>query len=100
MAEITKTKPGTLTDYGDGFHHIRGSFKLGGVLDLGTHCALSELPDGRFVFLDMEVTTSARRFREVGAVRQQLRNLALWTAWNVGVSPSRLKRFYSDHDRG
>ncbi|PAP82530.1 hypothetical protein B1759_01060 [Rubrivirga sp. SAORIC476] len=55
---------------------------------------------GRFVFLDMEVTTSARRFREVGAVRQQLRNLALWTAWNVGVSPSRLKRFYSDHDRG
>ena len=52
MAEITKTKPGTLTDYGDGFHHIRGSFKLGGVLDLGTHCALVELPDGRFVFLD------------------------------------------------
>lgn len=55
---------------------------------------------GRFVFLDAEVTTSARRFRQVGAVRQQLRNLSLWTAWNVGVSPSRLKRFYSDRDRG
>ena len=52
MAEITKVKPGTLTDFGDWFHHIRGSFKLGGVLDLGTHCALVELPDGRFVFLD------------------------------------------------
>ena len=42
MAEITKVKPGTLTDFGDGFHHIRGSFKLGGVVDLGTHCALVE----------------------------------------------------------
>ena len=52
MAEITKVKPGTLTDFGDGFHHIRGSFKLGGILDLGTHCALVELADGRFVFLD------------------------------------------------
>ena len=52
MAEITKTKPGTLTDFGNGFHHIRGTFRLGGVLDLGTHCALIELPDGRFVFLD------------------------------------------------
>ena len=52
MAEITKVKPGTLTDFGNGFYHIRGSFKLGGVVDLGTHCALVELPDGRFVFLD------------------------------------------------
>ncbi|WP_420453963.1 TIGR04283 family arsenosugar biosynthesis glycosyltransferase [Rubrivirga sp.] len=55
---------------------------------------------GRFVFLDAEVTTSARRFRRHGAVRQQLRNLALWTGWNVGLSPHRLKRFYSDGDRG
>ncbi|MBB3032640.1 hypothetical protein [Alteriqipengyuania lutimaris] len=52
MAEITKVKPGTLTDFGNGFRHIRGSFKLGGMVDLGTHCALVELPDGRFVFLD------------------------------------------------
>ena len=36
MAEITKVKPGTLTDFGDGFRHIRGSFKLGGVVDLGS----------------------------------------------------------------
>lgn len=52
MAEITKVKPGTLIDYGNGFHHIRGSFRIGGMLDIGTHCALVELPDGRFVFLD------------------------------------------------
>ncbi|GAB5347334.1 hypothetical protein [Alteriqipengyuania sp. 357] len=52
MAEITKVKAGTFTDFGNGFYHIRGSFKLGGLVDLGTHCALIELPDGRFVFLD------------------------------------------------
>lgn len=52
MAEITKVKPGTITDFGEGFHHIRGSFKIGGLLELGTQCALVELPDGRFVFLD------------------------------------------------
>lgn len=55
---------------------------------------------GRFVFLDAEVTTSARRFRRHGAVRQQLRNVGLWLGWNLGVAPARLKRFYSDRDRG
>ncbi len=51
---------------------------------------------GPFVFLDASVVTSARRFRRHGAVRQQLRNLALWTGWLVGVPPARLKRFYGD----
>lgn len=51
---------------------------------------------GRFVFLDAAVVTSARRFRRGGAVRQQLRNLGLWAAWNAGVPPRRLKRFYPD----
>lgn len=55
---------------------------------------------GRFVFLDAEVVTSARRYRRHGAVRQQLRNLALWAGWNAGLPPARLKRFYSDLDRG
>ena len=49
---------------------------------------------GRFVFLDAAVETSARRFGENGALRQQLRNIALWAAWNVGVAPERLARFY------
>ena len=52
---------------------------------------------GRFVFLDAAVETSARRFGQNGALRQQLRNFALWTAWNVGVAPERLARFYPDH---
>ena len=51
---------------------------------------------GRFAFLDAAVVTSARRYREGGAVRQQLRNLGLWAAWNAGVPPRRLKRFYPD----
>ena len=51
---------------------------------------------GPFVFLDRAVVTSARRFRRNGAVAQQLRNLALWTAWSLGVPPARLKRYYGD----
>jgi rSAM/selenodomain-associated transferase 2 len=49
---------------------------------------------GRFVFLDAAVTTSARRFVRGGALRQQLRNGALWTAWLLGASPERVARFY------
>ena len=55
---------------------------------------------GRFVFVQADVVTSARRFARHGALRQQLRNLGLWLGWNAGISGARLKRFYSDHDRG
>jgi rSAM/selenodomain-associated transferase 2 len=55
---------------------------------------------GRFAFLDAEVRTSARRFERHGAVRQQLRNAGLWTAWLLGADPTQLKRFYDDRDRG
>ena len=51
---------------------------------------------GHFRFLDAAVVTSARRYRRHGALRQQLRNVGLWLGWNAGVSPARLKRFYSD----
>ena len=49
---------------------------------------------GPFAFLDLAVTTSARRYRRYGALRQQLRNAALWTGWLAGVAPERLARFY------
>ena len=55
------------------------------------------LPHGRFVFLDAEVVTSARRYAHKGALRQQLRNWALWTAWLLGASPHRMARFYPTH---
>jgi rSAM/selenodomain-associated transferase 2 len=57
------------------------------------------LPHGRFVFLDAEVVTSARRYAHKGALRQQLRNWALWSAWLLGASPHRMARFYPTHTR-
>ncbi len=40
------------------------------------------------------VTTSARRFRTHGLLRQQLLNTALVTAYLLGVEPERLARWY------
>jgi rSAM/selenodomain-associated transferase 2 len=50
--------------------------------------------EGRFAFLDAAVVTSSRRYEREGALRQQLRNWALWTAWLLGVDPQRVARFY------
>lgn len=52
--------------------------------------------EGRFLFLNEAVRTSARRFHRHGAFRQQLYNTALWFGWLLGLSSHRLKRFYSD----
>ncbi len=51
---------------------------------------------GQFAFLDEAVETSARRFRQYGALVQQVRNAFLWCGWILGLPPHRLKRFYSD----
>jgi len=34
------------------FLNIRGSFKVGGLVDIGTQCSLVRRANGRFVFLD------------------------------------------------
>lgn len=39
-------------DLGAGFWNIEGSFRLGGLLDIGTQCSLVRLESGGFVFLD------------------------------------------------
>lgn len=36
----------------DDFWNFRGSYRIGGVLDVGTQCSLVRLNSGRFVFLD------------------------------------------------
>lgn len=36
----------------DDFWNIRGSFKIGGVVDIGTHASLIRRANGKFVFLD------------------------------------------------
>jgi len=42
----------TMRDLGGGFRHIRGTLRIGGVVDVGTQCALVEIEPDRFVFLD------------------------------------------------
>jgi len=37
---------------GDNFWNIRGSFKIGGLIDIGTQASLVRLANGKFVFLD------------------------------------------------
>ena len=47
----------------DGFWNFRGSFKIGGVIDVGTQSALVRLNSGRFVLLDSyALSRAARRF--------------------------------------
>lgn len=44
---------------GPDFWNIRGSFKLAGLIDLGTQCSLVRLSDGRFVILDSYTLSEA-----------------------------------------
>lgn len=49
---------------------------------------------GRFRFLSSTVTTSARRFRASGPLRQQLRNAYLWLHYLAGSDPANLEHLY------
>ncbi|HCR49715.1 MAG TPA: TIGR04283 family arsenosugar biosynthesis glycosyltransferase [Rhodothermales bacterium] len=49
---------------------------------------------GRWAFLHTQVTTSARRFRKHGLLRQQIRNVALYAGFLCRLSPSFLARWY------
>ncbi len=44
-------------DLGAGFWNIQGSFRLGGIINIGTQCSLIRLPSGSFVFLDSYTLT-------------------------------------------
>lgn len=55
---------------------------------------------GRLVRLPQTVTTSARRFTEVGPFRQVLTNAFLMGAFHAGVSPDRLHARYTRHATG
>ncbi len=41
-----------LIDLDNGFWNIRGTLRIGGLVNVGTHCSLVRLSSGRFVFLD------------------------------------------------
>jgi hypothetical protein len=53
-----------LVTVADGFWNVRGSFKIAGLLDVGTHTSLVRLRDGDFVLLDS--------YTLKGAVEQQV----------------------------
>lgn len=42
----------TIIKLSDNFWNIRGSFRVGGVVEIGTHVSLVRLQSGKFVFLD------------------------------------------------
>ena len=41
-----------INDLGAGFWNIRGTQRMGGVIDVGTQCSLVKLQSGNFIFLD------------------------------------------------
>jgi hypothetical protein len=41
-----------IIDIGDGFWNLRGSFRVAGLVDIGTHVSLVRRGNGKFVFLD------------------------------------------------
>ncbi len=51
----------SIQDLGAGFWNIRGTFRMGGVVDIGAHCSLIQLASGRFIFLDSYALTDEVR---------------------------------------
>ncbi len=41
-----------INNLGAGFWNIRGTQRVGGIINIGTQCSLVQLPSGNFVFLD------------------------------------------------
>jgi rSAM/selenodomain-associated transferase 2 len=93
--------------FGDRAHFCtRAAFEqIGGFPDIGAFEDLELVRRlrgvGRFAFVPAAVTTSARRFRRNGTLGQQLLNLRLWTAYQLGADPDRLaERYRYDEARG
>ncbi len=90
--------------YGDQGMFLRKEIfrKVGGFpeLDLMEDVALSKRLRGisKPLLLPGPLQVSARRWQKVGPIRQTAKNWFLLTAFRVGVSPTRLARFYRTHD--
>jgi rSAM/selenodomain-associated transferase 2 len=89
-----------LVTYGDqGYFLKRAVFeRIGGfrdfpiLEDLEIQCRLRRL--GMWKKLDLFLTTSARRFKVQGILRQQLKNIGIVALFLAGASPFWLRRFY------
>lgn len=69
-----------LVDFGNGFWNVRGSLKIAGILDVGTHCSLVALPSGNFLWLDSyalegDTLAEAMRLTDGGRAVEAVLNL-------------------------
>jgi hypothetical protein len=69
-----------MIDLGNGFWNIRGTLRIGGVVNVGTHSSLVRLSSGGFVFLDSygfadEVTQQVMALTDEGRAVQAILNL-------------------------
>lgn len=63
-----------LIQISDNFWNIRGSFKIAGIIDIGTQASLVKLANGKFVFLD-SYTLSGSVLREIDQLTDQGKNV-------------------------
>jgi len=74
--------------------------RIGGFRELALCEDLDLVPrlarHGRFVLLDGEVATSARRWQKHGVLRTILLMWTLRLGYHLGVDPARLRRWYGD----
>lgn len=60
----------TFIDLGKGFYNIRGNFRIGGLVNIGTQCSLVQLAPERFIFLDSYTLTGTIRDKVMGLTNQ------------------------------
>jgi len=58
---------GKILRVSEDFWNIRGSYRIGGVIDVGTQCSLIRRANGKFVLLDSYTLSSSVK-REVNAL--------------------------------
>ncbi len=66
---------GEIVDCANGYWSIRGDFRIGGLVNVGTQCALVERPDGSFLFLDSYTLNDAVR-AEVNRITRGTENVS------------------------
>ena len=66
--------PTELLRVADDFLNVRGSFKVGGLVDIGTQCSLVRRANGKFVFLDSYTLSDAVQ-RDIDALTDGRRNV-------------------------
>lgn len=80
-----------LIEVGDGFWNIRGKFRLGGVVNIGTQASLVRLASGGFVLLDSytlpeRILAKVRALTDGGQAVQAILNLHPFHTIHVGAA--------------